>query len=93
MFCNHFFLFKFVRILPNNRALPLPRAYGTLFISTMYERYDSAVGIVTGYGLDDRGVEIRFPVGARIFCSPCRLDRFWPPASYPVGTLGLFPRG
>jgi hypothetical protein len=31
--------------------------------------------IATGYRLDDRGVEIRVPVGSRIFISPCRSDR------------------
>jgi hypothetical protein len=30
----------------------------------------SAVGIVTGYGLDDLGVRVRVPVGSRIFTSP-----------------------
>jgi hypothetical protein len=29
-------------------------------------------GIATGYGLDDRGVGVREPVGPRIFNSPCR---------------------
>jgi hypothetical protein len=28
---------------------------------------DIAVGIATGYGLDDRGVGVRVPVGSRIF--------------------------
>jgi hypothetical protein len=32
------------------------------------ERRDSAVGIATGYGLDDQGVDV--PVGVRIFTSP-----------------------
>jgi hypothetical protein len=36
---------------------------------------DSAVGIETGYGLDDQGVGFRVPVGARIFTSPCPPDR------------------
>jgi hypothetical protein len=31
---------------------------------------------VTGYGLDDRGVGVRVPVGSRIFSSPRRSDRF-----------------
>jgi hypothetical protein len=42
---------------------------------------DSAVGIVTGYGLDDQGVGVRVPVGARFFTSPCRPDRLWGPPS------------
>jgi hypothetical protein len=28
---------------------------------------DNVVGIATGYGLDDRGVGVRAPVGSRIF--------------------------
>jgi hypothetical protein len=35
----------------------------------------SVVGIATGYGLDDQGVGVRVPVGARIFTSPCSPDR------------------
>jgi hypothetical protein len=54
---------------------------------------DSAVGVATGYGLDDRGVGIRVPVGARSFCSPCRPDRFCvPPNLLSNGYRGLFPR-
>jgi hypothetical protein len=37
--------------------------------------WDSAVGIVTGYGLEDGGVGVRVPVGSRIFSSPHRSDR------------------
>jgi hypothetical protein len=35
---------------------------------------DSPVGIATAYGLDDRGVGVKVPVGSRIFTSPCRPD-------------------
>jgi hypothetical protein len=55
---------------------------------------DSAVGIATGYGLDDRGVGVRSPVGVRIFSSPRRPDRFWgPPSLLSNGYRVLFPRG
>jgi hypothetical protein len=37
--------------------------------------WDSAVSIVTGYGLGDREVGDRVPVGSRIFSSPRRPDR------------------
>jgi hypothetical protein len=40
---------------------------------------DSAVGIATGYGLDDREVGVRVLVGSRIFSSPRRPDRRWGP--------------
>jgi hypothetical protein len=40
---------------------------------------DNAVGIATGYGLDDRGVEVRVEVGSRIFSSPRFPDRLWGP--------------
>jgi hypothetical protein len=38
-------------------------------------RIHSIVGIVTGYGLDNRGVGVQVPVGTRIFNSPHRPDR------------------
>jgi hypothetical protein len=48
------------------------------------------VDIATGYGLDDRGVGGRVPVGSR---SPRRSDRFWgPPNFLPNGYRGIFPR-
>jgi hypothetical protein len=40
---------------------------------------DSVVGIATSYGLDDRGVGVRVPVGSRIVSSPNRTDRLWGP--------------
>jgi hypothetical protein len=55
---------------------------------------DSAVGIVTGYWLDDRGVGVRVPVRSRIFTSPCRPDRLWGlPNLLRNGYRGPFPRG
>jgi hypothetical protein len=38
---------------------------------------DSAVGIATDYGLDDRGVGVPVPVESRIFSPPRRPDRLW----------------
>jgi hypothetical protein len=50
------------------------------FYSTVDVRsWDSVVGIATGYGLDDRGVEVRVLIGSRIFSSPCRPDQLWGP--------------
>jgi hypothetical protein len=51
---------------------------------------DSAVGIATGYGLDDREVGVRVPVGSRIFSSPRRPDQLGstqPPILCVPGTL------
>jgi hypothetical protein len=53
--------------------------------------WDSVVGITTGYGLDDRGVGVRVPVGSRLFCSPLRPDRLWGPPS--LLSNGYIPRG
>jgi hypothetical protein len=56
------------------------------------ESRDSAVGIATGYGLDDGGVGVRVPIGLRIFTSPSRPDRLWgPPNLLFKGYRELFP--
>jgi hypothetical protein len=55
---------------------------------------DSAVGIATGYGLDDWEVGVRVPVGSRIITSPCRPDMLWgPPNLLYNGYRELFPGG
>jgi hypothetical protein len=55
---------------------------------------DSAVGIATGYGLDDRGIGVRVPVESRIFYSPRRPDRLLgPPNLLSNGYRELFPPG
>jgi hypothetical protein len=55
---------------------------------------DSAVGIATGYGLEDWEVVVQVPVGSRIITSPCRPDRLWGPPNLPYnGYRELFPGG
>jgi hypothetical protein len=54
----------------------------------------SALGIATGYGLDDRGVGIQVPVGSGIFSSSVvQTGSGIHPASYPIGTGGSSPGG
>jgi hypothetical protein len=47
----------------------LDKIYRIKFLSTtsLQKRRDRAVGISTGYGLDDQGVGVRVPMGAKIF--------------------------
>jgi hypothetical protein len=54
---------------------------------------DSSVGIVTGYGLDDRSSGVRFPPGAGNFSLLRRVQTGSGahPASYPVGAGDSFP--
>jgi hypothetical protein len=48
------------------------------------------VGIASGYGLDDRGVGVRVPVGSRILFSKfSKTGSGAHPASYPKGTGAL----
>jgi hypothetical protein len=55
----------------------------------------SSVGIALGYGLDDRGSRVRFPVGTGNFSLHHRVQNGsgTHPASYPVGIGGSFPGG
>jgi hypothetical protein len=56
---------------------------------------DSSVGIALGYGLDDRGSRVRFPVGAGNFYLHHRVQNGSAahPASYPMCTRGSFSGG
>jgi hypothetical protein len=60
----------------------------------VYQSRNSVVGIATSYGLDDRGVGVRVPVGKefsllQIVQTPSEVH----PTSYPMGTGGSFPGG
>jgi hypothetical protein len=55
---------------------------------------DGVVGIATSYGLDDRGVGVRVPVGSK--CSLLQIVQTGSevlPTSYRMGTGGSFPGG
>jgi hypothetical protein len=62
-------------------------------VSRVRGSQDSAFGIATGYGLGDREVGVRVPVGSRIFSSVRRPDRLWgslkPPIQWVPGALTL----
>jgi hypothetical protein len=65
----------------------------TIWVTKWVSR-DSAVGIATGYGLDDRGDGVRVPVGSRFLSSPRRPDRLWGQHTLlSNGYRGSFPGG
>jgi hypothetical protein len=53
----------------------------------------SSVSLVSGYGLDDREIEVRTPAEPKgFYCTVCvQTDSGAHPASYLVGTEGPFP--
>jgi hypothetical protein len=55
----------------------------------------SSVSTVSGYGLDDRAIEVRSPAGAKDFSSSIcvQTGSGAHPASYTMGTGGSFPGG
>jgi hypothetical protein len=63
-----------------------------LYLSFVWSKsQDRVVGIVTGYGLDDRGVGVGVQVGSRIFLLHVfQTGSRAHPASYPMGTGGSF---
>jgi hypothetical protein len=62
-------------------------------LSFLLKSPDSSVGIALGYGLDDRGSRVRFPVGAGNFSLHHRVQNGSGPhpVSYSMGTRGCFP--
>jgi hypothetical protein len=79
-------------------VLVLKKAYENWNILSSYYRKvrneDSVVGIVTGYGLDDRGIGVRVPVGSRFF-SLFRVVQTGSGvhSAYPMGTSGCLHGG
>jgi hypothetical protein len=72
--------------LRNTRCLhdpfPIHLSPSNPTLYSIYDRPDSSVGIAASYGLDDRRVRVRVPVGARFLSFPRRPGRLWSPTSF-----------
>jgi hypothetical protein len=67
--------------------------YKIMYNSLLTASRDNVVGKATGYGLDDRGVEVRVPLGSKFsLLHVVQTGTGAYPASYPMGTGGSFPR-
>jgi hypothetical protein len=76
--------------IPASNIIPICNTRG----NKQFGSRDSVVGKATGYGMDNRGVGVRVPVGSRIFSSPRRPDEHWgPPSLLSNEYRSLFPRG
>jgi hypothetical protein len=72
------------------------KTFDSLFNCRYNDSYcDRSVGIALGYGLDDRGSRVRFPMGAGNFCLHHRVQNGSGAHSafYTMGTRGSFPGG
>jgi hypothetical protein len=69
--------------------------FSTITTTRTTKSRDSSVSIALGYGLDDRGSRVRFPVGAGNFSLNHRVQNGSGahPASYRKGTRGSFRGG
>jgi hypothetical protein len=66
--------------IKSNSSLSLVNHFSKEINITLFmESRDSAVGIMNGCWLDNRGVGVRVPVGQRIFISLYRLHLLWGP--------------
>jgi hypothetical protein len=83
----------FRRLKPNSILLILFDALFKMYTPLVNVSADSAVGIVTGYGLDDRGVGVRVPVGSRISLHHVVQTGSGVHPTYQMGTGGFFPGG
>jgi hypothetical protein len=75
-----------------NKRVKVMRQF-SFFSKQLRKSSDSSVGIVTGYGLDDRGPRVRFPAQAGNFSLHCHVQTGSGahPAPYPMGTGSSFP--
>jgi hypothetical protein len=81
---------RWIQLIPTH---PICSRCNSISSSYLLRSRNSAVGIATGYGLDDGGVGVRVPVGSRNFSSPRRPDLLWGPLNLLLGGYrGLFPR-
>jgi hypothetical protein len=68
-------------------------AFENVGLKLVTKSHDSSVSIVLGYGLDDQGSRVQFPVGSGNFSLHHRIQNGSGvhPAFYPMGTRGSFP--
>jgi hypothetical protein len=67
-----------------------PKTFWNIIVPVI-RSLDSVVSIATGDGMDEGGVGVRIPIGARIFSSPLvQTGSGVHPTFYPMGSGGSF---
>jgi hypothetical protein len=90
---DHTFIINYHRENLKNKILSFKSVSFHVVTLLLTESWESSVGIVTGHGMDGRGIGVRFPARDLSLFHKVQIGSGAQPTSYTMGTRGLFPWG